>query len=53
MQLHVKKYLKEIVYGANDGIVTTFAVIAGVAGADLSTSVILIIGFANIFADGF
>ena len=53
MQLHVKKYIKEIVYGANDGIVTTFAVIAGVAGAELSTSVILIIGFANIFADGF
>ncbi|HEY4518540.1 MAG TPA: VIT1/CCC1 transporter family protein [Candidatus Paceibacterota bacterium] len=53
MQLHLKKYIKEIVYGANDGVVTTFAVIAGVAGADLSTSIVLIIGFANIFADGF
>ncbi len=48
-----KKYLPEFVYGAIDGIVTTFAVVAGSLGASLSSSVILILGFANLFADGF
>ncbi|MBI5134885.1 VIT1/CCC1 transporter family protein [Candidatus Uhrbacteria bacterium] len=47
------KVLENIVYGANDGIITTFAVIAGVAGADLSRSIVLIMGFANLVADGF
>jgi len=36
-----------------DGIVTTFAVVSGVIGADLSVSIILILGFANLVADGF
>ena len=45
-------YIKDFVYGANDGIVTTFAVVAGVAGASLSSTVILILGFANLLADG-
>ncbi len=45
-------YLPEVVYGSIDGIVTTFAVVAGSAGADLSISVILILGMANLFADG-
>lgn len=44
--------LKAAVYGANDGIVTTFAVVAGVAGAGLAPSVILILGIANMIADG-
>ncbi|MBI2039377.1 MAG: VIT1/CCC1 transporter family protein [Candidatus Niyogibacteria bacterium] len=47
------KYLKDAVYGANDGIVTTFAVVAGVAGAALSPVTIIILGVANLFADGF
>lgn len=46
-------YVRDFVYGANDGIITTFAVVAGVAGADLSASVVLILGFANLLADGF
>ncbi|MFZ1721569.1 MAG: VIT1/CCC1 transporter family protein [Microgenomates group bacterium] len=46
------KYLKASVYGANDGIITTFAVVAGVAGAGLSPSIILILGIANMIADG-
>jgi vacuolar iron transporter family protein len=46
------KYLKSIVYGGLDGIITTFAIVAGVAGAALSSSVILILGFANLIADG-
>jgi vacuolar iron transporter family protein len=48
-----KKYLPEFVYGAIDGTVTTFAIIAGAIGASLSSSIILILGFANLFADGF
>ncbi|WP_255150599.1 VIT1/CCC1 transporter family protein [Halorarius halobius] len=47
------KYLAEVIYGANDGIVTTFAVVAGVAGAALSPSIVLVLGTANLFADGF
>jgi VIT1/CCC1 family predicted Fe2+/Mn2+ transporter len=46
-------YIAEFVYGANDGIVTTFAVVAGVAGASLSPSIVLVLGAANLFADGF
>lgn len=46
-------YLPDGVYGAIDGTVTTFAVVAGVAGADLSVSVVLILGLANLIADGF
>lgn len=52
-RINIGHYFKDIVFAANDGIVTTFAVIAGVAGAELSAGVILIIGFANLVADGF
>ena len=45
-------YIRDLVYGANDGIITTFAVVAGVAGAALSPAVVLVLGFANLFADG-
>mgnify|MGYP003393543432 CR=1 FL=1 len=40
-------------YGANDGIITTFAVVAGAAGANLSTPIIVMLGVANLLADGF
>lgn len=46
-------YLPDLVYGANDGIITTFAVVAGVEGAQLPTVVVLILGVANLLADGF
>jgi VIT1/CCC1 family predicted Fe2+/Mn2+ transporter len=46
------KYIKSVVYGGMDGIVTTFAVVAGVNGASLSAGVVLILGFANLLADG-
>lgn len=46
-------YLGEFVYGGIDGSVTTFAVVAGASGAELSSGVILILGFANLLADGF
>lgn len=45
-------YLPEIVYGSIDGIVTTFAVVAGASGANLSINIILILGLANLLADG-
>lgn len=47
------EYLGDFVYGGLDGIVTTFAVVSGVAGAQLSASIILILGVANLLADGF
>ena len=53
MVTKLQKYLSEIVYGGIDGSVTTFAVVAGAVGADLGPSVILILGFANLVADGF
>jgi len=46
-------YLRDLVYGGIDGGVTTFAVVAGVVGADLSSRIILILGTANLLADGF
>ncbi|RLA42447.1 MAG: hypothetical protein DRR06_14410 [Gammaproteobacteria bacterium] len=46
-------YLRDFVYGAVDGAITTFAIVAGVAGAGLSAGVIIILGFANLIADGF
>jgi len=49
----IRHYLPDLVYGANDGIITTFAVVSGVVGADLSERIILILGFANLLADGF
>jgi VIT1/CCC1 family predicted Fe2+/Mn2+ transporter len=49
----VRHYFPDLVYGANDGIITTFAVVSGVVGAALSERVILILGFANLVADGF
>lgn len=48
-----RRYLPEFVYGGIDGIVTTFAVVSAAIGASLSPLIILIVGFANIFADGF
>lgn len=46
-------YLRDWVYGGIDGAVTTFAVVAGVLGASLDSTVILILGAANLLADGF
>ena len=46
-------YVGDFVYGATDGVVTTFAVVAGATGALLPQGVIIILGLANLFADGF
>ncbi len=49
----IENNLREFVYGGMDGAVTTFAVVTGAAGANLGARTILILGFANVFADGF
>jgi VIT1/CCC1 family predicted Fe2+/Mn2+ transporter len=46
------QYVKSLIYGGLDGIITTFAVVSGVAGASLPAGVVLILGFANLVADG-
>jgi vacuolar iron transporter family protein len=48
-----QNYLRDFVYGGVDGAVTTFAVVAGTMGASLSSRVVLILGAANLIADGF
>jgi vacuolar iron transporter family protein len=48
-----ENYLREFVYGGIDGCVTTFAVVAGAVGAGFDNDVIIVLGFANLFADGF
>ena len=53
-ELHGHKlgpYIQDIVYGGHDGIITTFAVVAGTAGADLPHYIVIILGLANLFAD--
>ena len=47
------EYLAEFVYGGIDGSVTTFAVVAGSAGAKFSATVAIVLGLANLIADGF
>ncbi len=49
----MKWHFEDFIYGSIDGAVTTFAIVAGAIGASLSPSIILILGFANLFADGF
>lgn len=53
MKQKIEEYLGEFVYGAIDGTVTTFAVVAASAGAGLSPLIIIILGIANLIGDGF
>jgi VIT1/CCC1 family predicted Fe2+/Mn2+ transporter len=46
-------YLRDFIYGAIDGTVTTLAVVSGVAGAGLSNAVVVILGMCNLIGDGF
>lgn len=48
-----RSYLSEFVYGGIDGAITTFAVVAGALGAALSSNTVIIMGCANLLADGF
>jgi VIT1/CCC1 family predicted Fe2+/Mn2+ transporter len=47
-----RHYIRDVIYGANDGIITTFAVVAGVTGGALPARAVLIVGVANLLADG-
>ena len=49
----MKWHFDDFIYGSIDGAVTTFAIVAGVVGASLPSNIILVLGFANLFADGF
>jgi len=49
----MKWHFDDFIYGSIDGAVTTFAIVAGIVGASLPVGIILILGFANLFADGF
>lgn len=54
-ELHGSKlgpFIQDVVYGGNDGIVTTFAVVAGTVGADMPHYIVIILGLANLIADG-
>ncbi len=53
MLVSKKKYFPSFVFGSIDGLVTTFAVVSGVIGAALAPKIILILGLANLLADGF
>jgi len=46
-------YLRDWLYGGMDGAVTTLAIAAGAAGGRFSPLVIMVLGLANVFADGF
>lgn len=48
-----QSYLRDFVYGAIDGSVTTFAVVSGAVGAGISGEIVIVLGFANLLADGF
>lgn len=48
-----RQYVRDLVYGAVDGTITTFAVVAGVEGAGLAAGVVVVLGLANLLADGF
>ena len=52
MRRLLHRYVSEVVYGSNDGLVTTFAIVAGVTGAALDNRVVLILGFVSLLADG-
>ncbi|MBM3903767.1 MAG: hypothetical protein FJ357_01275 [Thaumarchaeota archaeon] len=49
----MKWHFEDFIYGSFDGSVTTFAIVAGAIGASLSPMIVVILGFANLFADGF
>ena len=45
-------FLRDAVFSANDGLITTFAIVAGSSGASLSSNIVVILGLVNLVADG-
>ncbi len=52
-QANQHSYLRDFVYGAIDGTVTTFAVVTSIAGAGLNSEIVIVLGMANLLGDGF
>ena len=48
----IQHYIRDLVYGATDGVITAFAIVAGVTGGTLAARTVLILGVANLLADG-
>ena len=53
VNIQINTFLTEFVYGGIDGCVTTFAVVSGASGAGLPSTIVIILGVANLIADGF
>lgn len=51
--IQYEKFLGEFIYGATDGIITTFSIVAGSTGGDLVQRVITILGISNVLSDGY
>ena len=47
-----RHYVRDAVYAANDGVITTFAIVAAIRGAEMSSAAALVLGLANLVADG-
>ena len=45
-------FVKSLIFGGLDGIITTFAVVAAVAGSNMDSDVVILMGIANLLADG-
>src|SRR5688572_31672386 len=45
-----RRYIRDLIYGANDGVITTFPVVAGVTGGALFSRAVLVVGAANLLA---
>jgi vacuolar iron transporter family protein len=53
LQVRPQSYLRDFIYGGVDGVITTFAVVSAVAGAELASGIVIVLGAANLLADGF
>lgn len=53
IKMIIREYIGEFIYGGIDGAITTFAVVAGAYGAGLESNIVIVLGVANLFADGF
>ena len=42
------RWVRDLVFGANDGLVAAFAVVSGVHGAEVSTRIVLLAGLAEL-----
>lgn len=51
--MELARVLPEFVYGSVDGLITTFSIVAGASGGNLSNLVVLVMGLSNVFSDGF